>query len=236
MQCVREDGKPSPEIYQAELQDDGLYRMECSHGHRTVTCLQEQKFEVLYDIGANAIVDCYYREAVSSFASCLERFYEFYVSIIADKHQVNEEIFQQCWKRIVNQSERQLGAFIFTYMIEEGKSPPLLSEKSVAFRNSVMHKGKIPTRDQAIAFGKEVLGLVSPLLRHLKVNYSEQVGRAVVRHVMKTRQATSGDPNIQFFTTATTISIARGNTEADPTLEDTLTRLQQQRARGRYYL
>lgn len=236
MQCFREDGQPSSEIYQAELQDDGLYRMECSRGHRTVTCLQEQKFEVLYDIGANAIVDRYYREAVSSFAASLERFYEFYVSVIADKYQVNDETFQKCWKQVINQSERQLGAFIFVYMIEERSIPPLLSGKSVEFRNSVVHKGKIPTRDEAIAFGKEILGLVSPLLRHLKANYSDQVSGAVGRHVMKTRQAITGDPNIQFLTIATTISIAGGNTAADPTLEDTLARLERERARGRYYL
>jgi hypothetical protein len=121
-------------------------------------------------------------------------------------------------------------------MIEERSMPPLLSGKNVAFRNSVVHKGKIPTRDEAIAFGREILELVSPLLRHLKTNYSGQVSGAVSRHVMNTRQAITGDPNIQFLTIATTISIARGNTAADPTLEETLARLERERARVRYYL
>lgn len=56
--------------------------MHCSHGHKTTTIVQNPKYEILFDIGANAIVDGYYREAVSSFTSSLERFYEYSIKIL----------------------------------------------------------------------------------------------------------------------------------------------------------
>ncbi len=65
-----------------EFRDDGRYEVTCPKGHKSVTILQQQKFEVLFDIGAYAIVDGYYREAVSSFTSSLERFYEFFVKAV----------------------------------------------------------------------------------------------------------------------------------------------------------
>lgn len=235
MQCFQELGQPSREVYQAELQDNGLYTMECSRGHQGVTCLQEQKFEVLFDIGANAIVDGYYREAVSSFSACLERFYEFYISVIAIKNGVDEGQFLECWRGVENQSERQLGAFVFVYLLEEKCLPALLSTKRVAFRNNVIHKAKIPTKNEAIAYGSEVLNLVAPVLRDLKDRHSEHVQKAVTRHVRRTRQAIEGTPHISFMSIPTTMSISRANSEPQPSLDDTLVRLQQQRGRGRFF-
>ena len=49
-----------------------LLQIKCSRSHETTAILQEQKFEILFDIGAHAILDGYYREAVSSFTSSLE--------------------------------------------------------------------------------------------------------------------------------------------------------------------
>jgi hypothetical protein len=44
MRCLIESGKPSPEMFAAELEESGLYRMKCGRGHETVTCLQLMKF------------------------------------------------------------------------------------------------------------------------------------------------------------------------------------------------
>jgi hypothetical protein len=44
MRCLIESGKPSPEMFAAELEESGLYRMKCGRGHETVTCLQQMKF------------------------------------------------------------------------------------------------------------------------------------------------------------------------------------------------
>lgn len=115
MQCFRERDQPDDALYYAEVTDDGLYHLTCRNGHATTTCLQEQKFEVLYELAANAILDGYYREAVVSFTSSLESFYEFYLRVIARKRHVAEEKFEEAWKRIATQSDRQLGAYTFTH-------------------------------------------------------------------------------------------------------------------------
>jgi len=73
MQCLQEFGKPSNEFARVEFRDDGRYELTCSVGHTTTTILQQQKFEVLFEIGAYAILDGYYREAVSSFSTTGQR-------------------------------------------------------------------------------------------------------------------------------------------------------------------
>jgi hypothetical protein len=53
------------------------------------------KFEVLFDLAANAIVDGYYREAIASFAASLERFFEFFVHVACLKQGVEEDVFEK---------------------------------------------------------------------------------------------------------------------------------------------
>ena len=81
MQCFQElgaqMGHPNDECARVEICDDGKYEVTCTRGHKETVILQQQKFEILFEIGAHAIIDGYYREAVSSFAASLERFYEF---------------------------------------------------------------------------------------------------------------------------------------------------------------
>ena len=99
-----------------EWQDDGRYQTTCPKGHTSITILQEQKFELLFDIGAYAIVDGYYREAVSSFTSSLERFYEFVIKSILLDAQMSENLIKETWNSVSSQSERQFGAFLFLYL------------------------------------------------------------------------------------------------------------------------
>ncbi|WP_238149350.1 hypothetical protein [Arsenophonus endosymbiont of Aleurodicus floccissimus] len=70
------------EFRTVEFKNDGRYEITCQNGHSSITFLQQQKFEILFDIGACAIIDGYYREAVSSFTSALERFYEFFIKVV----------------------------------------------------------------------------------------------------------------------------------------------------------
>jgi len=117
----------------AELQDNGLYSLRCPAGHESIICLQEQKFELLYELAVNAIVDGYYREAIASFTTALERFYEFYIQVICAKHKLNEEIFQEAWQKVAPQSERQLGAYIFAYVVENGNAHRYYPEVKLNF-------------------------------------------------------------------------------------------------------
>src|SRR4051794_31915548 len=112
MECFRVDGHPSDLAISVELRDDGLYTATCPKGHVTVTAVQEHKFEVLFDMGAMALMDGYTREAVSSIAASLERFFEYYMLVISLKYGLKYEQFRKAWNPISRLSERQLGAFL----------------------------------------------------------------------------------------------------------------------------
>lgn len=232
MQCLQEQGKPDDYVYPAELQDNGLYWLKCRVGHETVTCLQEQKFEVLYDLAANAILDGYYREAVVSFTSALERFYEFYIQVILSKQNVPEDQFNEAWKRVAAQSERQYGAYVFLYTAENGMPPPRLSNANVSFRNDVIHKGKIPSKEESLLYGEAVLEVIEPILSAVKEKESKHVGEVVRRHVQRMHEQIKGGARISFMTAPTTISISRAVTEPKTRLHDTLSRLAERRRRA----
>src|SRR5262249_12518231 len=127
MVCMKcgfpKEGTPDFTLYDAEVRDDGVYRFGCRCGHETVVVVQEDKLEILLEIGLNAIVDGYYREAVSSTTSALERFYEFYLRVVARHHGVPESAFEVAWKAMKNQSERQLGAFVTAHLLHESIAP-----------------------------------------------------------------------------------------------------------------
>lgn len=219
--CLVESGRPSPEMVAAELEESGLYRMKCGRGHETVTCLQQMKFEVLFDLGANAIVDGYYREAVGSFAAALERLYEFYIQFQNDRRMIDPSLFESTWKSISNLSERQLGAFIFLYLLERKTSPPILTDKAVKFRNSVIHKGRFPSREAAIGFGEEVADLMVRIVSELQADSSAELSQAVGRYVGKIqKQIKEQPPNVSLQYLATMICLGRATTEPQPKLRD----------------
>jgi hypothetical protein len=165
-----------------EFRDDGCYRFECKNSHKTKSILQNQKFEVLFDIGAHAILDGYYREAVSSFTSSLERFYEFALRTLLEKSSGSDKLFREVWKSISNQSERQLGAYIMLWAANFNQPPCLLSSSDVKFRNSVIHKGKIPTKEEAINYGDSVLKMIVPQMVVLRSEFPIEVGNVTFYH------------------------------------------------------
>lgn len=208
MQCLQEFGKPSTEFSRVEFRDDGRYQLKCSFGHDTTTVLQQQKFELLFDIGAHAILDGYYREAVSSFTSSLERFYEFAVRVLLEGASKSDRLFQDCWKEAAKQSERQLGAFVFLWGANFLEAPSLLPNKLVSFRNDVIHKGKIPTREEALHYGNSVLAVLSPKMLLLRERFPNEVGKVTFYHLRDS--APVGEHPIGTMSIGTMVSLTRG--------------------------
>lgn len=213
--CMQEDIANAMITATVEFRDDGRYEISCPKGHSSVTLLQQQKFEVLFDIGAYAILDGYYREAVSSFTSSLERFYEFFIKVVCLSKDIDWDKTQEAWKEISNQSERQLGAFIFIYLQETGSKPTLLSNNKVKFRNEVIHKGKIPSKEEALEYGQAVLDVIRPLLHILKINYSEAVGKATFHHLSATRNPSDDGVPVATMCISTIISLSNGEPSHD---------------------
>jgi len=168
MQCLHGPQGPRRELARVAFRDDGTYVLTCSRGHESITLLQQQKFEVLFEIGANAILDGYHREAVSAFSASLERFHEFAIRVLLADVTGSDDLFKSCWGSVAAQSERQLGAFVFIWASRIGAPPSLLSQKRVAYRNEVIHKGKIPSGLEAVKFGNAALDVLRSNMKHLE--------------------------------------------------------------------
>ena len=195
-------------IAAVEFRDDGRYEVACPRGHRAITLLQQQKFELLFDIGAYAIADGYYREAVSSFAASLERFYEFFIRALMFQRGIDSEVMDNAWKAVAAQAERQLGAFTILYTLELGRPPQLLSNARVAFRNDVVHKGRIPARSEALDYGQAVLDVVRPILKEAQERFPQGVEKTVFRHLSQSRTAADHEQCAATVSISTIISLS----------------------------
>ena len=242
MECFRVDGHPSDIAISVELRDDGLYKVSCPRGHVTVTAIQEQKFEILFDLGAMALLDGYTREAVSSVAASLERFFEYYVVVVSLKHQITYENFAETWNPISKLSERQFGAFLFLYLIENKRpldgliteAKPQFPGRSrgdtlswSAFRNEVIHNGYIPPTEEAIEYGNLVYQFTYRLIGELKINCSEFIGKATSHHVAR-GHALSEEKSVGTMSVPTLISLVRTDRPAQH-LRDALPGLEKYR-------
>ena len=165
MECQALDGQPNlSSMRVARIPDDGLIEQTCNRGHKTLTIIQQVKFELLSQMAIQAIVDNYYRDAIASFTAALERLYEFYTAAVCLKHGVAPTAFGAAWKSLARQSERQLGAFVAAHLLDTGQGPQLMRPKQIELRNDVVHKGRLATRDEAVSYGEAAVGCAQPIL------------------------------------------------------------------------
>lgn len=230
MQCLQESGRPGG-ASQIEVRDDGCYTATCLSGHRTVTILQQQKFEVLFEIGAHAILDGYYREAVSSFTSSLERFYEYAIRIFLEKSSGSDDLFHIAWKNVSNMSERQLGAFIFLWASHFNETPALLPKNLITFRNEVIHKGKIPSQDEALKYGNAVLDVLRPKVKIINDKFPDQVQNSTDRNMMAGVEKSKALGDLQTMSINAILSQGNSVDGAEKRLEDHLTLVDDMRIR-----
>ena len=168
------DGTSIPTPFE-QVNNDGIYEVNCAKGHKSKTIIDNINFEILFEYGLNAIVDGYYREAVSSITSAMERYFEFFIKTILRNTTTDFDSISKVWKKVSSQSERQLGAYIMLYFQAFGKEPLLLNQnKEVPFRNSVIHKGYIPTKDEAVNYGNSVMNIIEKSLIDLKQKFPKE--------------------------------------------------------------
>lgn len=192
--CMQEDLAKARPFVLAELTDSNRYDTVCPRGHRAIVALQQQKFEMLFEIGLYAITDGYYREAVSSFTSSLERFYEFFVRAYFKQSDVDVAVVHEVWKAVASQSELQLGAYVMVYTSNLRRAPLLLPRRDVEFRNAVVHKGKIPTRAEAIDYGNVVLGLLRGAIRDARSAFPRGMELMTWEHIASAAVNNGGLP------------------------------------------
>lgn len=154
-------------LHEVEVRDDSVYAVDCyKHGKANVI-LYTQRFEILFQIGLNAILDGYYRDAVGSFSSSFEKFQEYYLTALATINGLDGKL-EEVWKHMAGRAERQLGAYAATYFFFNEELPPLLSQSQIEFRNRVIHQGKIPSQQEATKFGNGIFSVIRPVLAELR--------------------------------------------------------------------
>jgi hypothetical protein len=187
--CSEKGGFRHGRQSQFAFRTDSVYRYTCERGHKTVIVFQQQLFEVLSEAAIQELADGYYREAIGTFVSCLERFYEFYWRTMAVADNISEEEAEKTWKLVSCQSERQVGMFVSAYLAHEGSAPKLLSVSSTERRSNVIDRGLIPTEEEAVSFGQEIFGLVDPIIELINFKYAQALHTMRSRHVKEAMAA-----------------------------------------------
>lgn len=153
--CSQTKGLPLLNKVSASYFDDRIVRTQCDQGHDMAIIVRAPKFEVLLESGADALNLDFTLEASSSFSAALERFFEFAICVISKRRGMDDDVYQKMFKTMSRQSERQLGSFLVLHALVFGE-PYVPNKKVIEFRNAVIHKGTIPTPDEA----KQFCGLV----------------------------------------------------------------------------
>jgi hypothetical protein len=179
-ECYETSGTP---WFVETIREDGLYTGKCPAGHNLLLATQTLRHEMLFEIALNAIEDTYYREAISSFAASVERFYEFAIRVICQSRSAAEDLLEQGWRKVANHSERQLGVYIFLYFLEFGALPELLSNRMTELRNEVVHRGLLPNKEQTLAFGSAAYEVIQHGVQRLRETHVEHVNEVLRKHV-----------------------------------------------------
>lgn len=191
------------EILISDFVDEYIYKLNCSCGHENKILLKNPKHDVLFTISLNAIHDGYFREAIASLSASLERYYEFIIHLFMSSQKTDNEcvLFDDAnnipkdnnyyWQLMSSQSERQLGAYIALWAFNFGERPKLLNPNNkygVKLRNEVVHKGKIPTRDECIGFGDAVLDIIRYCENKISSDYNRTRVDLIFEKVRKTEK------------------------------------------------
>jgi hypothetical protein len=178
MECLQELGHPNDEITLQPYYEDRIAYFTCSRGHKSALLVQSPKFEVLLESGANALADGYTLEAAASFSAALERFYEFCLQVFCKHRKFPQNVYEQMFKEMARQSERQIGAFMVLYAAELCVAY-IPNKKITEIRNSVIHKGQIPTPEKAAEFCEMIYKEVHSLSKILLEKYSDSWNQVI---------------------------------------------------------
>ncbi|MGJ8545553.1 MAG: hypothetical protein ACSHWZ_08935 [Sulfitobacter sp.] len=207
MDCIQENGIADFRPLVVTVNDARFFNMTCPNGHQSLTVIQQPKHEVLFELGMNALVDGYPREAVTSFASCLENFYEFCINQLSLYKGVDRASLDAGWKYMAKQSERQLGAFVMLWLNYFGSKPNLLSEDCRKFRNRIVHKGYIPGLDETLIFGDNIVACVASNLRDMQHHLGDDLETVFTSEFIA--RASSQDQRVTTQSIPTTIGWSR---------------------------
>lgn len=151
-------GQP-PVMRLEDVRDDGIYTVIWKKGHTTTTIVANEKFQILADLAIEAFCDRYYREAVLTCASALDAYMDFHVEVQMRSQDRSAEMVAALLKHTSRQAERRLGAFL-AIEATAGNSPAYIGQTMLELRNSIVHKGYIPTEEETLAYLDHVIAFI----------------------------------------------------------------------------
>lgn len=218
MDCSREAPDGELTLYSASVSNSGLYEFTCKNGHDCKVILQQCQFEILSEVGLQALIDGYYRDAVVSLSSSLERFFQLVIEVIVEHQGTSSSEMLSTWSVMARQSERQLGAYLIVYLLSFGERAPALNANQTKFRNDVVHQGKIPTEDEAVSFCQSVVEIIRPTISRLQSTAEHALRNAVHRHMMAARSQLAIDQQTSTLCFPTMLSLTQP--EGAPTVRE----------------
>ncbi len=151
-----------------DINNNGIYELNCINSHNNTYYVENDKYQILFDLGILAANDSFYRESVSSFAASLERFYEYCIMVMLISRETDISDINKTWKHVSKMSERQIGAFYILYLSTFNDVPIVFDNKMIQFRNAVIHKGYIPTKEEVLKYANEVYSYIVSCLMTFK--------------------------------------------------------------------
>ncbi|QRF32898.1 hypothetical protein [Bacillus safensis] len=178
-ECLRLSENPTDpqdfQFYKVFVNEEGVYNFICYKGHETTAISVYDKYQILFQMAANALLNGYYFEAVGCFIASVERFRDWVIRFIWYLNGIDENITEELWKKqLKNSSERQLGAFSSMFINHFKEAPPIFDDKQNKFRNSVLHKGMIPTKDESHKFGEYVFNYIRSIQKTIFTQYNSE--------------------------------------------------------------
>lgn len=171
-----------------ETNEEDAYAIECPNGHSIFMSYGREKYETLGEMAIGAAIDGYYLQAVSTISTALERFYEYYIRVVYYEKFQSTALFDALWAKVKSQSERQLGIFLSMYATEEHRLPSILTNKQIELRNDTVHKGVIPTQEEAFKFIQAVIKIIAEHEDLTKKKYSVSCERLHYQNLENVRK------------------------------------------------
>jgi hypothetical protein len=107
-----------------------------------------------------------------------------------------------------------------------------MPKPQVTFRNDVIHKGRIPLKEEAVSYVNDVLGLIMPLLIEMKKTMVGSLWTLQVERMKERRGAPGQTPQATMSITSA-VSLTLSLTEPHPTtIESSLKRIEEKRFKG----
>lgn len=222
MQCCVEDMKsgriPDSITYEILTSDNGVICFKCKNDHENCLIIQEQPFEILLEMAIENLIDRYYREAIFNFASAQERCFEFCIELILFEKKFDCNVYENLWKKVYKtSSERQLGAFYSLYLMRFKKTFDYNNDK-IKIRNSIVHKGKIATKQTAFEYGAYILNNIYTIVEAIVENISPKILNDFILKKLADKQSKANSkPNIRISTMSS--SIVFGTCRTDEEIE-----------------